>query len=31
MLWLIPPAWAVIGFRQLFLDNLQFVSNGVGH
>lgn len=29
MLWLIPPAWAVLGFKQLFLDNLQFVSNGV--
>lgn len=29
MLWLIPPAWAVLGFKQLFLDNLQLVSNGV--
>ncbi len=26
ILWHIPPAWAVIGFKQLFLDNLQFVS-----
>lgn len=28
MLWLIPPAWAVIGIKELFLDNLQFVSGG---
>lgn len=28
MLWLIPSVWAVVGFKQLFLDNLKFVSNG---
>lgn len=26
MLWLIPPALAVIGFKELFLDNLRFVT-----